>query len=74
MRLLLGFLETPSFDLLLLARDVLVDGEAAYLARVVKLEKTWAMLPGVRARGGVPYPFPVFDQDRAEIESDVDGV
>ena len=51
------FRETPSFDLLLLARNLLVDGEPTYLAQVVELEKTWAELPGVRTRGNAPYPF-----------------
>ncbi len=36
----LAFRETPSFDLLLLARNLLVDGEATYLAQVMELEKT----------------------------------
>ena len=67
------FRETPSFDLLLLARKLLVDGEAIYLAQVVELEKTWAELPGVRTRGGVPCPFQFSDEERAEIEADVNG-
>lgn len=37
----LEYQESPSYDLLLLARNLLIDGEATYLARVVELESTW---------------------------------
>ena len=69
----MDFQETPSFDLLLLARNLVVDGEATYLAHVVELEKTWAELPGVRAHGGTPYPFHFSHEERAEIEAGVNG-
>ena len=69
----LEFRETPSFDLLLLARNLLVDGEATYLAQVVELEKSWDDLPGVRARGGAPYPFHFSQEEMAEIKADVSG-
>jgi hypothetical protein len=38
----MAFQETPSFDLLLIARNLLVDGEVTYLAQVVELEEAWA--------------------------------
>ena len=66
------FREHPAFDFLLLARNLLVDGEATYLALVVELEKTWADLPGVGTRDG-PYPFHFSDEEKAVIESDVNG-
>lgn len=66
----MSFLETPSFDFLLLARNLLVDGEALYLAQVVELEKTWAELPGVKESGGAPFPFHFSDEEKAEIEAD----
>lgn len=69
----LTFRETPSYDLLLLARNLLVDGEATYLAQVVDLEKTWEELPGVRIGGGAPYPFRFSIEEKAEIEADVNG-
>ena len=70
----MAFRETPSFDLLSLARNLLVDGEATYLAQVLELEKTWAELPGVcRAHGAAPFPFQFSDEERAEIEADVNG-
>lgn len=69
----MAFQETPSFDFLLLARNLLVDGEATYLAQVLELEKTWAELPGVCARGAAPFPFRFSNEERAEIEADVSG-
>jgi hypothetical protein len=69
----MDFQERPSFDLLLVARNLLVDGEATYLAQVVELEKTWAELPGVRAHARIPYPFHFFNEDKGEIEADVNG-
>jgi hypothetical protein len=69
----MAFQETPSFDLLLLARNLLVDGEATYLAQVLELEKTWTELPGVCARGPAPFPFRFSNGERAEIEADVSG-
>ena len=69
----LAFRETSSFDLLLLARNLLVDGEATYLAQVVELEKIWAELPGVCTRGAAPFPFQFSNEDKAEIQADVSG-
>lgn len=69
----IAFTETSSFDLLLLARNLLVDGEATYLAQVVELEKIWVDLPGVRARGAAPFPFRFANEERTEIETDVNG-
>lgn len=69
----LAFQETLSFDLLLLARNLLVDGEATYLAQVVELEKIWAELPGVSNNGAPPFPFHFSNEERAEIEADVNG-
>lgn len=61
------------FDLLLLARNLLVDGEATYLAQVIDVENTCEELPGVRIRGGAPYPFQFSREEKAEIEADVNG-
>ena len=69
----MAFQETPSFDLLLLARNLLVDGEATYLAQVLELEETWNELPGVCAHEAVPFPFQFSNEERAEIKADVDG-
>ena len=70
----IAFQETSSFDALLLARNLLVDGEATYLAQVVEMERTWLDLPGVVARGGpTPFPFHFTKEEITEIESDVNG-
>ncbi|EEH35874.2 phosphotransferase enzyme family protein [Paracoccidioides lutzii Pb01] len=71
----LEYRESPSFDLLLLARNLLIDGEATYLARIVELEGTWADLPGVVTSEGKDhqYPFYFSDEEKAEIERDVNG-
>lgn len=62
------FLATPSFELLLLARNLLVDGEALYLDQVVHLEDTWAELPGVGE--DVPFPLHFSEEERTEIAAD----
>ncbi|EEH42235.2 uncharacterized protein PADG_07055 [Paracoccidioides brasiliensis Pb18] len=71
----LEYRESPSFDLLLLARNLLIDGEATYLASIVELEGTWADLPGVVTSEGkdCQYPFYFSDEEKAEIERDVNG-
>lgn len=66
----MDFLETSSFELLLLARNLLVDGEALYLAQVVDLEETWLELPGVKEGGDAPFPFDFSDEEKAEIAAD----
>ena len=40
---------------------------------MLELEKTWAELPGVCARGAAPFPFRFSNEERAEIEADVIG-
>ena len=66
----LEFQDTPSFELLLLARNLVVDGEATYLARAVGLEAMWDTFSGVR---GAAYPLSFSVDERAEIEADVKG-
>jgi hypothetical protein len=67
----LEFQQTTSYLLLLLARNLLIDGEASYLSQVVELEATWDALPGAK---GCPYPFSFSSKEREEIETDVKGV
>ena len=69
----LSFQETPNFGLLLVPRNMLVDGEATFLAQVVDLQKTWDELPGVLAAGNPPFPFCFSDAEKRQIESDVEG-
>ena len=68
-----AFRETPIFNLLLLAQNLLIDGEATYLAQVLELETIWLELPGVRTRGAPPFPFRFSQEEKTEIETDVDG-
>lgn len=65
------FQQTTSHLLLLLARNILVDGEASYLLQVAELEAVWNTLPGY---DGTPYPFTFTQKERQEMEEDVDGV
>ncbi|KAH9871022.1 hypothetical protein J1614_006596 [Plenodomus biglobosus] len=66
----LEFQHTISYLLLLLARNMLVDGEATYLLQVAELEAIWDTLPGA---DGTPYPFSFTLKERQEMETDVDG-
>ena len=65
------FQQTMSYDLLLLARNLLIDGEATYLRQVIELEAVWNALPGAR---GSAYPFSFSAEERAENEADMAGV
>ncbi|KJX96292.1 phosphotransferase enzyme family protein [Zymoseptoria brevis] len=57
------FQGTPAFALLLLARNILIDGEASYMAQAYELESIWDTLPG--AQGAIyPLSFSV-----AEVET-----
>lgn len=67
------FQGTETCHLLSLSRKLLVDGEATYLALVAELDKTWANLPGVQARGAVPFPFHFSAEEKEEIEADSNG-
>ncbi|KAL5388578.1 hypothetical protein PMIN02_007701 [Paraphaeosphaeria minitans] len=65
------FQQTTSYLLLLLARNLLIDGEASYLLQVAELESKWDTLPGAK---GCAYPFSFSQNDRKEMEVDVEGV
>ena len=65
--------QSASFDLLLLAQRLLIDGEAQYLASILELEKAWSEFPGVLAQGSPPYPFRFSSAERDEIETDAKG-
>ena len=67
----LEFQQTTSFDLLLLARNLLIDGETTYLDQVMDLETTWDSLP--RAKG-IACPLTFSAEEKAAIEADLDGV
>ncbi|KAL9023366.1 MAG: hypothetical protein Q9196_007245 [Gyalolechia fulgens] len=67
----MAYRDTISYDMLVLAQNLLVDGEAHYQAHVADLQGIWADLPGVRSRGNPPFPFHFSDEELAAIENDV---
>ncbi|TVY87186.1 Altered inheritance of mitochondria protein, mitochondrial [Lachnellula willkommii] len=67
----LEFQQTTSYLLLLLARNLLVDGEATYLLQVAELEATWDTLPSAKNSA---YPFSFSTAERQAMEVDVEGV
>ncbi|TVY45439.1 hypothetical protein LSUB1_G000321 [Lachnellula subtilissima] len=67
----LEFQQTTCYLLLLLARNLLIDGEATYLSQVAELEATWDTLPGAKSSA---YPFSFLGKERQEMEADVEGV
>ncbi|RDW92819.1 uncharacterized protein DSM5745_00141 [Aspergillus mulundensis] len=67
------FRETTSFDMLLLAQNLLIDGEALYQSRCVDLEEEWTALPGVQASGNPPYPLQFSADEVARINEDACG-
>lgn len=67
----LEFQQTTTYLLLLLARNLLIDGETTYLLQAIELEATWDSLPGAL---GSAYPFFFSAKEREEIEADMQGV
>jgi hypothetical protein len=64
------FQETSAFALLLLARNILIDGEASYMAQACELESIWDTLP--RAQGAV-YPLSFSAADIDAIQADAES-
>ncbi|PGH13535.1 hypothetical protein AJ80_06285 [Polytolypa hystricis UAMH7299] len=69
----LQFRETLSFKLLLFARNLLVDGEATYLALLEELREKWSEIPGVQEAGTPPFPIHVSAEEVSSIEADCEG-
>ncbi|KAI9840004.1 MAG: hypothetical protein M1819_000196 [Sarea resinae] len=67
------FRQTTSFELMLLAQNLLVDGEALYQSRVLDLDREWSGLPGVQAAGNPPNPFQFSVDEASSIEQDASG-
>ncbi|KAG6023674.1 hypothetical protein E4U19_004206 [Claviceps sp. Clav32 group G5] len=65
------FQDSVSFALLLLARTILVLGEAPYLAQVCDLEKDWEAFPGAQ---GSAFPLTFTATERQTIQEDVESV
>lgn len=66
----LQFRETESFDLLLFARNLSIDGEATYLALLEELRGHWSDLPGVQAAGCPPFPIHISAEEATRIKDD----
>jgi len=65
------FCETDAENLLLLARQLLVDGEAYYLHAVVALQAGWRKIPAVQAMSKPPtFPIEFSENDICDIEND----
>ncbi|GKZ23147.1 hypothetical protein AbraIFM66951_002084 [Aspergillus brasiliensis] len=67
------FGQTTSFDMMLFAQNLLIDGEALYRARVLELEEEWPCLPGVQASGNPPFPLKYSPDKVSSIEEDANG-
>lgn len=65
------FQESTAFLLLLLARNILVDGEVSYLAQVLELESMWESIPGA---GGSAFPLSVSAAETHAIQADMESV
>jgi hypothetical protein len=61
---------STAFTLLLLARNILVDGEASYMAQACELETIWETLPGAR---GVDFPLRFSEAELEIIEADLES-
>ncbi|PVI05380.1 hypothetical protein DM02DRAFT_554611 [Periconia macrospinosa] len=67
----LEFQESIAYDLLLVARNLVIDGEVAYLSQLLDLETEWNKLPGA---AGHKCPLSFTQGDREEIEAQHEGV
>jgi len=65
------FCETDAENLLLLARQLLVDGEAHYLHAVTMIQSEWTQLPAIKAMSSVPkFPIDFSETDVRNIQND----
>ncbi|GLA44931.1 hypothetical protein AnigIFM63604_000220 [Aspergillus niger] len=67
------FQQTSSFDMMLFAQNLLIDGEALYRARVLELGDEWPCLPGVQASSNPPFPLEYSPEEVSSIEEDANG-
>ncbi|QDS77893.1 hypothetical protein FKW77_000546 [Venturia effusa] len=67
----LQFQQTQKYLLLLLARNILIDGEVSYLSRLAELESTWT---DFSADTCSTCPFTFSNEDRKDLEADMQGV
>lgn len=62
------FQESPAFALLLLARNILIDGEASYMAQACEVKDIWETLPGAQ---GSAFPVSLSLAEMETIQADV---
>ena len=60
--------------MMVLAQNLLVDGEVLYQSRILDLKKEWPNLPGVQAAGDPPFPFRFSADEVDSINEDVAAV
>ncbi|KAH8676899.1 kinase-like domain-containing protein [Tricladium varicosporioides] len=66
----LEFQQTLSYTLLLLPRNMVIDGEASYISQVAALKEEWDTIPGAR---GSPYPCSFTPGEIQEMEAHTEG-
>lgn len=67
------FRETMSFNMMLFAQSLLIDGEALYQSSCLDLAEEWHNLPGVQASGNPPFPLQFSADEIDRIEKDADS-
>ncbi|KAL4867391.1 hypothetical protein BDV12DRAFT_186685 [Aspergillus spectabilis] len=70
------FQNTPSFDMMLLAQNLLVDGEAVYYSRILDFarnKKESSNIPGVQAAGNLPFPIRISSEEASATREDISG-
>lgn len=67
------FRQTKCFEMMLLAQNLLVDGETLYQASVLDLEKEWPDVPGAQALGNPRFPVRLSASEVRSLEKDVSG-
>jgi len=67
----LQYQATQQYLLLILARNILIDGEVSYLSQLAELESTWSDLSADKLSA---CPFAFSDNDRDGLEADMEGV
>jgi hypothetical protein len=66
----LEFQQTDAYTLLLLARNLLLDGEVSYIKQIIGLKETWHSLPSSPTQ---PYPFSFSPEELSELETNYEA-
>jgi hypothetical protein len=64
------FQQSPAFTLLLFARNILIDGEAPYMAQACELGDMWETLPGAQ---GTAFPVSFSPAEMRSIRADLES-